>query len=109
MNFKILPFAIIEHICNGKNIFRVGDVKQSIYRFRQASPELMKSLMEDNANELIVLEENYRSSASIIDFTNHLFTQLLNIGLPNNQYLNQDIVSPGTQNQKDRTNSTISQ
>ena len=93
--------AIIEHICNGKNIFRVGDVKQSIYRFRQASPELMKSLMEDNANELIVLEENYRSSASIIDFTNHLFTQLLNIGLPNNQYLNQDIVSPGTQNQKD--------
>ena len=93
--------AIIEHICNGKNIFRVGDLKQSIYRFRQASPELMKSLMEDNANELIVLEENYRSSASIIDFTNHLFTQLLNIGLPNNQYLNQDIVSPGTQNQKD--------
>lgn len=93
--------AIIEHICNGKNIFRVGDVKQSIYRFRQASPELMKSLMEDNANELIVLEENYRSSASIIDFTNHLFTQLLNIGLPNNQYLNQDTVSPGTQNQKD--------
>lgn len=93
--------AIIEHICNGKNIFRVGDVKQSIYRFRQASPELMKSLMEDNANELIVLEENYRSSASIIDFTNHLFTQLLNIGLPNNQYLDQDIVSPGTQNQKD--------
>ena len=93
--------AIIEHICNGKNIFRVGDVKQSIYRFRQASPELMKSLMEDNANELIVLEENYRSSASIIDFTNHLFNQLLNIGLPNNQYLNQDIVSPGTQNQKD--------
>ena len=93
--------AIIEHICNGKNIFRVGDVKQSLYRFRQASPELMKSLMEDNANELIVLEENYRSSASIIDFTNHLFTQLLNIGLPNNQYLNQDIVSPGTQNQKD--------
>ena len=93
--------AIIEHICNGKNIFRVGDVKQSIYRFRQASPELMKSLMEDNANELIVLEENYRSSASIIDFTNHLFTLLLNIGLPNNQYLNQDIVSPGTQNQKD--------
>ena len=38
---------ILNSISNGKNIFMVGDVKQSIYRFRQARPELFLDKYEN--------------------------------------------------------------
>lgn len=68
-----LQNAIIERIAKKDNVFRVGDVKQSIYAFRQAKPSLMRSLMEDPDNHLITLRHNYRSKDSIVHFTNLLF------------------------------------
>lgn len=64
------------------NLFMVGDVKQSIYRFRQADPSLFLAKyqhyrQDDQADEAIVLGENFRSMSNVTSFTNLLFAQLM--------------------------------
>ncbi len=65
------------------NMFMVGDIKQAIYRFRMATPEIFANKYESystNVNEynvLIPLSENYRSRASVLDSCNFLFYQLM--------------------------------
>lgn len=65
------------------NIFMVGDVKQSIYRFRQAKPELFiekyTSYSEDKDADYrkIKLYDNFRSRKSIVDATNFIFNRLM--------------------------------
>lgn len=65
------------------NIFMVGDVKQSIYRFRQAMPELFlekyKNYPEDgNGCEMKVkLFKNFRSRKEILSGVNYIFTQIM--------------------------------
>lgn len=63
------------------NLFMVGDVKQSIYRFREADPTLFLTKYEryrqDDGGEAIVLAENFRSMRNVTDFTNLLFEQLM--------------------------------
>jgi ATP-dependent helicase/nuclease subunit A len=65
------------------NIFMVGDVKQSIYRFRQAMPELFlekyKDYPEDgNGYEMKVkLFKNFRSRKEILSGVNYIFTQIM--------------------------------
>lgn len=66
------------------NIFMVGDIKQSIYRFRQAKPELFKgkydrySHEEGSLERKILLNKNFRSRKEILDGTNDLFRLLMN-------------------------------
>lgn len=86
----------------GENyVFRVGDVKQSIYGFRQARPQLMRSLMEkqDDTHALMVLNENFRSSKSIIDFNNEFFSTLMNIPGMESQFSEPDFAKPGLASQ----------
>ncbi|WP_295729058.1 helicase-exonuclease AddAB subunit AddA [uncultured Limosilactobacillus sp.] len=64
------------------HLFMVGDVKQSIYRFRQADPTLFLDKYEryqhsNTADETIVLAENFRSMSNVTEFTNLVFTQLM--------------------------------
>lgn len=64
------------------NLFMVGDVKQSIYRFRQADPTLFmdktdRYTVDPQSGELIVLAENFRSMKNVDDFTNLIFKQLM--------------------------------
>src|SRR5699024_6041024 len=64
------------------HLFMVGDVKQSIYRFRQADPTLFLARYRRYAgaaagNEAIDLAENFRSMNSVTDFVNVIFTQLM--------------------------------
>ena len=63
-------------------IFMVGDVKQSIYRFRLAEPSIFQgkdqAFSDDQALGLkIDLMENYRSNRQVIEGTNELFKQLM--------------------------------
>ncbi|MCR5795352.1 MAG: UvrD-helicase domain-containing protein [Solobacterium sp.] len=90
-----LQNEIIELISNGRNVFRVGDVKQSIYRFRQAKPELMLSLMKDADTEQITLRHNYRSQESIVRYSNMLFGTLMNANGCSGSYKEDDMVSIG--------------
>lgn len=75
-------FSLISR--NGENIFTVGDVKQSIYRFRLAMPEIfMKKNREyhdydgENYPAKIILGKNFRSRKGILDNINFLFENLM--------------------------------
>lgn len=74
---------IITALSNGKNLFMVGDVKQSIYRFRQAQPEIFLRRSEEYAQnsaaeepELITLSGNFRSRSEITQAVNRVFEPL---------------------------------
>ena len=70
------------------NVFMVGDVKQSIYRFRQAKPELFLSKYNSYSREegaktrKITLYKNFRSREQVINAVNYIFKQVMckNIG-----------------------------
>ena len=64
------------------NIFMVGDVKQSIYRFRLSRPELFMEKFntydtEDSRTQRIDLHKNFRSRKEVLDSVNLLFFQLM--------------------------------
>lgn len=91
-------------ICKENNVFRVGDIKQSIYGFRHAKPQLMKSLMEHKTSkdEVIYLSNNYRSKKMIVDFNNELFKRLMNIEGFSCSYTKEDDVETGVASQLER-------
>ena len=65
-----------------RNIFMVGDVKQSIYRFRLARPELFLEkyetyTLEDSDCQRIDLKKNFRSRREILAFTNEIFREVM--------------------------------
>lgn len=73
-------------LSNGSNRFMVGDVKQSIYRFRLAMPfiftqkkERYKNYTDSNKGESakIILDKNFRSRKEICGFTNFLFSKFM--------------------------------
>ena len=76
--------ALISRIAHGDNLFMVGDVKQSIYRFRQAEPRLFLEKYasygrgEDGA--LLPLTMNFRSRPAILDFVNRVFERAMQGG-----------------------------
>lgn len=94
-----LQNAIIKKIARPDNVFRVGDVKQSIYRFRQAQPSLMRGLLRDPSQHRITLRHNYRSRRSIVEFNNLLFGQLMNIPGFSDTYTEEDSVTIGRSGQ----------
>ena len=70
----------------GNNLFMVGDVKQSIYGFRQAKPELFLRCRErfspyDREREqypaYIVLDRNFRSRSTVTESVNFVFSQIM--------------------------------
>lgn len=78
-----LQETILQELSSEKpgNLFMVGDVKQSIYGFRLADPTLFIQKYHDFAEEeggrRIILAENFRSRKEVLDFTNLIFTQLM--------------------------------
>lgn len=73
---------MLELLSNGHNRFMVGDIKQSIYRFRQADPQIFNekfhTFNQDNKEgQLILLKENFRSSSEVLNATNDVFKHLM--------------------------------
>lgn len=76
---------ILNSVSNGNNVFMVGDVKQSIYKFRQAMPELFiekyntYKIKEEQKDEdlKIQLFKNFRSRENILKFTNLIFQNIM--------------------------------
>lgn len=78
---------------NETNMFTVGDVKQSIYRFRQAMPEIFiqkrKALEDfegDNYPAKITLDRNFRSRSGVTENVNFLFSQIMSAYLGSVNY-----------------------
>jgi ATP-dependent helicase/nuclease subunit A len=74
--------SVSKVIQNEPNIFMVGDVKQSIYKFRLAKPELFMYkyntyTIDESKYQRIDLHKNFRSRKSIIDSTNYVFSQIM--------------------------------
>ena len=88
---NVLQEALISRISRANNIFMVGDVKQSIYKFRLAEPEIFQSKYrsfaedmrradengEESLSEKIDLNRNFRSKKSVIDFINRIFARIM--------------------------------
>ena len=73
---------MLELLSNDHNRFMVGDIKQSIYRFRQADPQIFNEKFQRYAQnpkegKLILLKENFRSSSEVLSATNHVFERLM--------------------------------
>ena len=96
-----LQEKIIASFCHENNVFRVGDIKQSIYGFRQANPKIMQNWMkkEDINNTPLLLQENYRSNASVIQFNNDFYSKIMNNELLGKQFEEIDIANVGTKGQ----------
>ena len=64
------------------NVFRVGDIKQSIYKFRFADPMIFGNRMDDiisgkEKGNLHYLKENHRSTCEVLAFSNYVFKQIM--------------------------------
>lgn len=79
VQYKILePF--IDEILNSEDgtFFYVGDIKQSIYRFRGSNYKLFHFLKNDKSLDIDFLEYNYRSDANIVNFVNMTSKNIFN-------------------------------
>lgn len=95
---------LVSFICRENNVFRVGDVKQSIYGFRHALPSIMQSYKEkeDALNKVIRFNRNYRSDATIVEFNNVLYEILMNIpGFDSLPFKEEDLSQIGLESQKE--------
>ena len=95
---------ILNAVSSGHNIFMVGDVKQSIYKFRQARPELFidkyenyktKEDISENENLKIQLFKNFRSRENILDITNLVFENIMSKKLGDIDYNEQEFLNLG--------------
>ncbi len=83
-----LQDTIFRAVSNSHNRFMVGDVKQSIYKFRGATPEIFMEYrntftpIDKRATTespcLVSLQNNFRSDSSVINFVNELFRVIMN-------------------------------
>jgi len=83
-----LQDLIFRLISKEDNRFNVGDIKQSIYAFRGAKPEIFSKLLDSRPKYTkgcsekavkIFLSENFRSSVEILEFCNGIFEKLMNV------------------------------
>lgn len=100
---NLVQEKILTSISNGKNIFMVGDVKQSIYKFRQARPDLFLDKYEnynfadkitDNSLGIkIQLFKNFRSMSNILDITNLIFDNIMSKELGEIEYTKEEFLN----------------
>ena len=84
------------------NVFMVGDVKQSIYRFRLARPELFMDKYErysvsESLHQKIELHQNFRSRATVLDSVNDVFYKIMTRALGGIRYTEETALHPGAQ------------
>lgn len=91
--------ALLERVCRGDNLFMVGDVKQSIYRFRRAEPGLfLDKAARYAAGEggvRIDLNRNFRSRPGLLGAVNDLFDRLMKPELAEMDYGQAERLYPG--------------
>lgn len=92
---------ILGTVSRGNNLFMVGDVKQSIYKFRQACPELFldkynKYSLDGNEFGLkIQLFKNFRSRKNVLDITNRVFENIMSKSLGDIDYNEEEYLNLG--------------
>ena len=73
------------NLIENNNVYMVGDVKQSIYRFRNANPDIFKNkyaqLQQSNNGMVIDLSKNFRSRFEVLDGVNTIFERIMSINI----------------------------
>lgn len=91
--------ALIHALAGEDNtLFMVGDVKQSIYRFRQANPKLFRDRLEGTKQpdgEVCYLQENFRSRPEILDTVNLVFRDVMRRETADMDYTPREELNPG--------------
>ena len=104
---------ILNSVSRKTNIFMVGDVKQSIYKFRQAMPELFiskyktyknKEDKKEEDNLKIQLFKNFRSRENILYFTNLIFQDIMSDGLGDINYNEDEYLNLGADYKESKEN-----
>ncbi len=84
------------------NLFMVGDIKQSIYRFRNAKPEIFKEKYEKYSQNLggikIDLNHNFRSRKEVLNDINTIFSQIMTLDIGDADYQKDHVIIPGNEN-----------
>lgn len=107
---------ILTSISRNHNIFMVGDVKQSIYKFRQAMPELFLSKYENYQKKeekkpeedlKIQLFKNFRSKQKVLQFTNLIFEDIMSKALGDIDYNQEEFLNLGASYPESEQNEKI--
>ena len=81
-DLSIIQEIVLAAVSKGRNRFMVGDVKQCIYQFRMARPEIFVEKYEaygadDSRGKLLHLAKNFRSRRGVLDSVNWLFSRVM--------------------------------
>ena len=111
---NLIQEQILQSVSNGHNIFMVGDVKQSIYRFREARPDLFLSkydqyedVKEDTNlknDTKILLYKNFRSRENVVDFVNDVFQAIMSKDLGEIDYNEKEYLNFAAQFEEPKIN-----
>lgn len=113
---NLIQDCILSTISRGNNLFMVGDVKQSIYKFRQARPKLFLDKYEqyvvpeeknENATGLkILLFKNFRSRKEVLEITNEVFQAIMSKRLGEIEYTEKEYLNLGANYEEPENPST---
>lgn len=103
---------VLNRVANGKNLFMVGDVKQSIYQFRMTDPQIFltkyKAYKEDGElGSPHSLNKNYRSSKEVIDFVNKVFNKIMTEDFGGIDYRRESQLSLGNEDYEEQYDEPI--
>ena len=118
---NLLQEYILNAVSRGNNIFMVGDVKQSIYKFRQAMPELFLSKYKqyvpkipgtsDNNGDMngkkIQLFKNFRSRKQVLDFTNLIFENIMGEKIGEIDYNEEEYLNLGAEYEENNEDNQV--
>lgn len=104
---------ILTSVSNGKNTFMVGDVKQSIYRFRQSRPNIFidkytnyqkakKNNEKLKESTKILLYKNFRSRGEVLETTNIIFQSIMSKEFGEIEYNQEEYLNQGKEFEKGR-------
>ena len=91
---------LLKQVSRGNNIFMVGDVKQSIYKFRQARPELFLEKYNTYEDNKIQLFANFRSRKNVLDLTNIIFENIMTKNFGSVEYDEKEFLNVGKEYEK---------
>ena len=96
-DINALQDAVIRKVARPGSLFCVGDLKQSIYRFRGAEPDLFSARCAAAADhpedQLFRLGTNYRTDVRVLEAVNAVFSRLMTPGFARIDYRNEDLLS----------------
>lgn len=93
-DINMVQQRILDALSRGDNVFAVGDVKQSIYAFRQSRPEIFLGRLATATDQLrdtdkplrVDMRENFRSRREVLEFVNAVFGRIMTEGAAGMHY-----------------------